>query len=154
MELLSSSWNAKPRRVRPVVARALWARNIDPFKVRAQENGTRFGRGTGQKPLRTPDKQVMSKEPNSTLNIAVVIIITLPTTYGTEPIWTDGPGKSRHEEMRHARAVNRRAKQALPAAVAVVTNTQLLASSILWVLRRGIGLIGTEPGSHLQSQAA
>src|SRR5918996_3444702 len=125
MELLGSSWEAKARRVRSVVAARRRAGDIDPFKVRAQENGTRFGRRPGQKPLRTPDKQVMSKEPNSTLNIAVVIIITLPTTHCTEPIWTDGPGKSRHEKMGHARTVNCRPKQGLPAAVAVIPNAQL-----------------------------
>ena len=93
----------------------------------------------------------MSEQPHSTFDIAVVIVVTLPTTHGTEAVGTHGPGKSRHEKMRHARTINTCTKQGLSATVTVIPNSHLVATDRLRILWRVVWIVGAEPGSHLKS---
>src|SRR5947199_10689043 len=99
----------------------------------------------------------MAKEEHVALPIWIVIIETLEATHGTEPVGTDGPGKTRHEKMRHSRGactgIGSRIKQGLPSAVAVVLNPQPIASNILGNLWRVVWVIRAEPGSHLKSDS-
>ena len=74
--------------------------NICPLEVGAQQNRSRGSGIAGQESLGAPDVQVMAKEEQVALPIWIVIIETLEATHGTEPVGTDGPGKTRHEKMR------------------------------------------------------
>ena len=150
----------------PVVAlRCVWTGYIGPLKMRAEENRTWSGSIAGQKPLRTPHIQVMPEQEHIASKMWVVPIETLEATHGAEAVGADGPGKTRHEVMCQARSLicsrscsgslssRSRVKQSLSAAIAVVLNSQPVATNRLRGLWSTIGGVGAEPCSHLKSDS-
>src|SRR5438093_10964533 len=99
----------------------------------------------------------MSKEEHVALPIWIVIIETLEAPHGTEPVGTDGPGKTRHEKMRHSRSactgIGSRIKQVLSTTVTGVLNQQPIARHILGNSVRLAWVIRSDPGSHRESDA-
>ena len=130
----------------------VWAGNVRPLEVSAEKNRPWRVGIAGQEPLRAPQKQFVCDQEVGSLDVAVLAIETLETTYCAQPVRTDSPGKTRYEIMRQTRTCRLRVKQGLSAAVTVVLNSQATASNGLRVLRSMVGVIRAEPGSHLESE--